>query len=540
MTGVGFTTIIGIVLAVLPSLGSHAARALYPGTAAPRFLARPQEQTIPFTEVMQRYAARYQRPIVAEGVPIRPEIARKDFEALWERNDPIEKGLPAAAALFDYQAMRHGRGYLLLKRYTDPFDIPEVSLEELHAATQEVIAILNWASPPVEKGTLADNRVPDEGFYFARQIIASFTPEQIRTIQGDKNSVIRVANLAPNQKLLLQKLALYKDFGNARKKAEALLRALENLRMSTVVRDTTKRGDPIGFRTKYTASDGSAADAFSPIPPPALASRDNDPTATYLRASEVLKNGKAASEGTITYAEFAKNRNRRASTKEKIEFRVEEGIDQKRVTLIGTSDIESVALFRMAAAVHGLRVRQQQPGIYEMIRPSLKLPQNAKDVYPAIRAAVPDALARAFHYGVIPKREAPTSEGTAPLITATENALDLATLEARPMRLELTSLTMFRILADTELVPQKESPPVPVSEIRPLGRFLLATYMAFGNGFLASFARKTPDMPGSEDRFAASGIRFDTFDRDMSFSIWHIDEQGTPDRATYVLTFPKR
>ena len=109
-------------------------------TAAPESVpdAAPQKsrvhlslaQSESFSDALDALTAQGHVAIVAEGAPLVPRLPKKDTQDLTAPL-PLPKVVTKLAAFFDYDAQEQDNVYILTKRYTDPKEMPCVTLEEL-------------------------------------------------------------------------------------------------------------------------------------------------------------------------------------------------------------------------------------------------------------------------------------------------------------------------------------------------------------------------------------------------------------------------
>ncbi len=165
-----------------------------PGTSGAR-----TEKVRRFNEALQQVANKDGLVIVAEGIPLIESITESHYARITEGASEID-ALSALAAAFDYDCIRRRpRLYVLVKRYSDPRDLPGVLPEELRAALKDILRLLEPYDPMI--GTPGN---------LARDVFAALTPEEIAAM---KRGELTVASLRAEQQAVFRKAVNYFSVG---------------------------------------------------------------------------------------------------------------------------------------------------------------------------------------------------------------------------------------------------------------------------------------------------------------------------------------
>src|SRR5580700_3995229 len=98
-------------------------------------LGQPQFQTIPSTADVRAHfraaidlaASKWEVAIIAESSPVMETLGGDPTDGAKET---VDQAIQRIAGQFDYSATRHGRIFILTKKFTDPDDCPDLTLPE--------------------------------------------------------------------------------------------------------------------------------------------------------------------------------------------------------------------------------------------------------------------------------------------------------------------------------------------------------------------------------------------------------------------------
>lgn len=129
--------------------------------------------------------------VVAEDQPLHMILTPQAASGLRLSPDgeALSTLLPKLAAAYDYTVQSSGKVVLLKKRYTDPADLPSVTVKECALGLAEASRYLDNFNPHFPKGEIDDSPA-------MKDLIYSLTPEQLEAM-GDNKRGVPVASLAP-------------------------------------------------------------------------------------------------------------------------------------------------------------------------------------------------------------------------------------------------------------------------------------------------------------------------------------------------------
>ena len=160
----------------------------------------------------------------------------------------VEARIVEAAEPYDYQVEKRGLVFLLRKRYTNPLDLPDVTLGEGAASLKAITKLLSPFNPNVKRqfvGVHVGKLASAEASF-----MASLTNEQQEQLQ---TGGLKVSELSPSQKRDVRQIAMFyciqRPFENAYgtmaqfdrllKKATALCQQKEDGRLAVGYEDPT-------------------------------------------------------------------------------------------------------------------------------------------------------------------------------------------------------------------------------------------------------------------------------------------------------------
>ena len=180
------------------------AAAATPAPAANPTVSLTKGQSSHFQDALTSLAAQAHIAIVAEGAPLHPQISDTSAPNLITPM-PLSQALTILGVAYDYDVQRQEGGvFVLTKRYSDPCDLPCVTLDECQASLKDVIYILDAFSPhfqePVYSREHDDQRATVVSFF------QSLSPAQLAAAQ---TKTLRYGDLLPDQQTLIAKFILY-------------------------------------------------------------------------------------------------------------------------------------------------------------------------------------------------------------------------------------------------------------------------------------------------------------------------------------------
>ena len=156
-----------------------------------------------FTDALEAIAAQGHVAIVAEGVPLHRTLTYGDLPSLTDKARPLSEVLGTLAAAYDYELRRSGPVCVLVKRYSDPADLPSVTMGEWAECLQQIVRLTDPFNPHVDLGYHPgiSPRNPIVG-----DLAASLTQAQLSALDGGG---LRLSGLTSAQIVLVRRFALY-------------------------------------------------------------------------------------------------------------------------------------------------------------------------------------------------------------------------------------------------------------------------------------------------------------------------------------------
>ncbi len=144
--------------------------------------------------------------LVAEDQPLHPALTSSAGLKLNPDGEPLSTLLPRLAAAYDYDvqpsgALPSGTVFLLRKRYTDPADLPSVTVQECALALEETNRYAENFNPHLVLG------LPDRS-HAIHDLVYLLTPEQLAAMK-DIHRGVPVTSLAPVQQQEVQQFLLH-------------------------------------------------------------------------------------------------------------------------------------------------------------------------------------------------------------------------------------------------------------------------------------------------------------------------------------------
>ena len=140
---------------------------------------------------------------MAEGIPLHPVLAEKDVLSLAGQDRPLTELMRVLAAAYDYNLRRSGTVFLLVKRYSDPADLPSVTMGEWTRCLRQLARLTDAFNPHIDFGYHLGDSLRN---HIVGDLAASFTAAQLAGLRGDG---LRLRVLNPAQVALVRRFALY-------------------------------------------------------------------------------------------------------------------------------------------------------------------------------------------------------------------------------------------------------------------------------------------------------------------------------------------
>ena len=198
----GCWVVAAIVLAIYASqLPLGAAPVFAPAAVSQEpTVALSKAQAGSFTDALDALAAQGHRAIVAEGAPLVPHLAKNDVPDL-TAGVPLSQAVAKIAAAYDYDVQKSEGVFVLTKRYTDPKDLPGVTLEECKLAFGDALTLLDRFNPQFDE---AKDDQSERGA--VRAFFGTLSPSQIQEAQA---KTLHYRDLTTEQQEIVWRISLF-------------------------------------------------------------------------------------------------------------------------------------------------------------------------------------------------------------------------------------------------------------------------------------------------------------------------------------------
>lgn len=392
-----------------------------------------------FRDALATLAAQARVSFVVEGVPLHPILSTRNASPVPDAGAPLSRAVDALAARYDYAVLRHGRVFELTKRYSDPNDLPGVTLKEWGHTLEDIQRITDQFNPHVPSVSFSQGRNPLLG-----DLVASLTASQVAAMQEktpDKG--LTVSSLGPQQRALVQRLALYFYVQRPLDGAQIAimdLREASKFGASVVFR----KGDLIallhltgppaqglgglqvfGYETPVESVGHSSFRPLSSpggrvayngnvimiahyppgtINPPHQDSTDPMPILPHLlTVPGVVAATEGAGPTPSSIASVIATLN--SSLGQNRSLTVADDVQNKPIIVVGFENASPADILQAMADVYGLRVTRKKDGVRLLERNQFAVPTDVSGLPDALRRVFPSPFLRALHLDLRESRE---------------------------------------------------------------------------------------------------------------------------------------
>lgn len=374
-----------------------------------------------FSAILQSLAAQGHVTVIAEDAPLHQTLANASQLTL-PPNTPISQAMSLVAAAFDYDAQRNGSVFLLKKRFTDPSDLPNVTLEECAEALRDIGSDLDMFDPGPRES------MPGPYCLSLMRLEPTLTLEQLSAMhETTPEKGLAIASLNPDQQAIIRKFVLsdYIDTYNDTVKGVVYKMAQTPTLTLRFDLDTAQQGQPSvppqpGLKTAsfgyVIRDDYDRPDFFSLIrnrpldapPVAAPAPHRNAKVAPALQAPLA----QAGDQGYMTLGTVVAGLNKRGQLAS-----VAAALSAKAVTIYGANAVQPAEIMKALADVYGLHVETEHQAagiILRLKRRPYTWPSQLSGLPQAVRYAMPDPFLRAMHEEWMRKQVAKYANRPAP------------------------------------------------------------------------------------------------------------------------------
>ncbi len=386
----------------------------------------PERQT--FADYLSQVAALKHVVIVAENIPLRLTITDEEKQALAAsvQNLPQDKNIARRAAFFDYASQFvKPNVFVLRKKYTDPVDLPYVSLDEAVRFLEVGRRYISRYKSSFKNGSYDD----DPAFM---ETARSFTPEQLALMKQGK---MPMASLQPAQRQQLSNVARYfyinsealggafysqtnmdlvrtdaegrfQHFSSPAENSTPIFAPFGFVYQTTGFRYNSKAVLPLSFQKgRHRTAQGEAM-----VPPEkdadgnALPFRDaSEPNETDVKAAEAQTRA-LASPTVTTFGRLAQRLTVQSAGK--TVYVVEDELQTNPVSIFGAENENAEVLFAACASAYDLRIVEEKgtedagtkgKRVLRLTRPIVNPPGRLQDLPRTVSRLMPGPYARALH-----------------------------------------------------------------------------------------------------------------------------------------------
>ena len=338
--------------------------------------------------------------IVAEGSPFHLTL-KLDKSPTVPDHTPLETAVKAVADAYDYDEQRQGNVFTLTKRYTDPADMPSVTLEECTTAAEYAANLLGlYAPPPAATGPKAD-----PGWDQINSVLSTLSPDQAQAIFSKKG--LPVSSLSSDQRAAVDRWDTGILLDGPHLDAQRFLVKLQQAPKCQVgMGDIAVNADGHGTVTVFGRRGPDPRDPVSTdrvffttfedgvrFLGDKLDDQSGGPvTQDELTAARARREGEKA-DGHETLAQAVAGLNSRGA-----HFQVLDALAAKTVMVAGDAEAAPAAVLDGLAAVYGLRVYRRDDGVTELTHMERVTSLDLSAMHDALLRALPAPLLRAAHF----------------------------------------------------------------------------------------------------------------------------------------------
>lgn len=387
-----------VMLLIVLMLQSTGAALAAPPEAVP--VAAPQRslvhlslaQSASFSDALDALAAQGHVAIVAEGAPLVPRLPKKDTQDLTAPL-PLPEAVTKLAASFDYDAQEQDNVYILTKRYTDPKEMPCVTLEECDQAYKDILTLLDPFNPNFEGA--------NEGHSQLHAVVTFFKSLSPMQLQGARAKTLRYGELGPEQQKMVESIFLYGFVQFPADKLQDTVRVLDYAPGSVLT------GKDKGYNALFIEAPTQTNKSlryFQSLEGGVTPLDRVQPTLLLPKQAET--GGPSAPMTLEAVVALLPHAGPPAV--------VDTPLKDKPVSIAGLSNVSAMNVLRALKVLYGLRIGASDAGGNKLLRQIIPPTDTLRDLGPNVWSLLPVSLARALHSEEAPAGPAiPTGENKA-------------------------------------------------------------------------------------------------------------------------------
>ena len=352
-----------------------------------------------FSAALMELAIRRHIAIVAEGVPLRASLPEAIVAASSSPNGSVDEEVQALGAAFDYDCQRAGLVFALSKRYTQPDDLPSVTMGEWVWVLREIKRLTDPLNPRTRSRVRhRGDRDPVVG-----DLAVSFTDGQLAALHGNG---VPLRAMTPAQVALVRRFALNLYVEAAVKRVDFALDCLADAGRDVVFHyeDIYAAKHVFGYDDR-----GGAAGApwFEPLSGPYAGLPNFAGRMIFNQLPDAARDPTVPGDSALdlpypvgfTLGGLAERLTAAGNGRVRVE--VDPLLRTKAITVAGSENAAPQAVMAAAASVYGLDLQTSMEGGKRLIHLGFPadplVPPYAAGLHDALSHVIPRPLVRAFH-----------------------------------------------------------------------------------------------------------------------------------------------
>ena len=374
----------GSILLFLVSglLLSHPEAALAATVDASPLVHLTPAQTARFQTALTSLSNQAKVAIVTEGEPLNPsiQITIPDLTS----GTSVSTAITSLAGAYDYNTQMVSGVFVLTKKYSDPKDMPCVTLRECHKAAQTIARMLDTFSPHFQESVYADG--PDGQKDAIVKFFHSLSPSQLEAAQS---KTLLYGGLSSGQQNIVNSLLFFPLIQRPADKVMTAGGYLDNADKSAVT-----LLDDRGYSSLFLALPGKSASAtltYLPLLGGVSPPGQRNPFLNLAPAAPISP--KSLSSNLLTLSAVVKTLGPIDGQKPT----VDPAVGNKPIMAFGLKYSNPGDVLHALVALYGLRDGVSDIGDPQIEPPYVPSPSRYSQVSASVWAALPISFSRALH-----------------------------------------------------------------------------------------------------------------------------------------------
>jgi len=341
-----------------------------------------------FSGALDALAAQGHVAIVAEGAPLVSRLSKKDTPDLTAPL-PLALAVTKIAASFDYDVQEQDGVFVLTKRYTDPKEMPCVTLEECDQAFKDILTLLEPFNPNFDEANANHSQRNTVITFFN-----SLTPGQL---QEARAKTLRYGELGPEQQKAVESIFL---FGYAQFPADKLRETVDILDYAPKSVLTGKDQGNSALFIELPVPANKSLRYFQPLEGGIL---PPDQSAPLLLPKQAETGGPPVPAPMTLEAVVALLPHTGPPAV------VDACLKDKPVSAAGLSNVSAMDVLRALKVLYNLRIGASDAGGNKLMRQLPPPTDSLRDLGPNVWSLLPVSFLRAMHSEEAPPAQVPSA-----------------------------------------------------------------------------------------------------------------------------------